>query len=249
MNRGNGAETHESAALRMLGAASDADRAHHWSAAAEGYRATIAEAALSSERGVVADAQRHLATVLNRIGNSTEARSACHESLALSESLGDRARTAEALNTLGCLYLESGELAEAEDAFTRATRLGPANPALQGELEHHLGTVARLRGDDAAARARFRRALIAFTAARDDRGRAAAFQSLGAVSAHQEQWADADRYQRRGLEVARSIANGNGHDHRAPPGDAVSRRPFEPQRAESLVTRVVIEAADGAHGS
>jgi tetratricopeptide (TPR) repeat protein len=91
--------------------------------------------------------------------------------------------TAETLNTLGGLELETRNLVAAEAALLEAEALASEDPTILARVEQNLGIVANIRGDHDSAEAHYRRSLAAYEALLDPHGSAIAHHNLGMLAA------------------------------------------------------------------
>jgi tetratricopeptide (TPR) repeat protein len=147
------------------------------------YGALIVAATRQQDHATLAAAFRHRAVLAHHAGDTVRARSALQQSYAVATILGDRRLTAETLNTLGGLELETRNLAAAESALLEAEALASEEPAVLARVEQNLGIVANIRGQHDAAEAYYRRSLAAYEALPDPHGCAIAHHNLGMVAA------------------------------------------------------------------
>jgi tetratricopeptide (TPR) repeat protein len=151
---------------------------------AEGiYNALIVLAARQQDQATLAEAFRRRAILDHQAGDSSRARSALQQSYAVAVSLGDHRLTAEALNTLGGLELETRNLAAAEAALQEAARFAGGHPSVLARVSQNLGIVANIRGDHASAEDYYRRSLAAYEELGDAHGSAIAQHNLGMLAA------------------------------------------------------------------
>lgn len=89
--------------------------------------------------------------------------------LALATELGDAGEMAVALNKLGVIAMQQGQMATAADYFTAAEAQAAATQLVleRGNIALNLGTVQRRDANTAAARANFERAIEFYRAAGD----------------------------------------------------------------------------------
>lgn len=147
------------------------------------YDAVIVAAARQGDQARLAEAFRRRAVLAHQAGDSARARSGLQQSYAVATLLGDRRLTAETLNTLGGLELETRNLAAAEAALAEAAALASDDPAVLARVSQNLGIVANIRGDHAAAEAYYRRSLDSYEALADAHGSAIARHNLGMLAA------------------------------------------------------------------
>jgi tetratricopeptide (TPR) repeat protein len=147
------------------------------------YGALIVAAVRQDDQATLAEAFRRLAVLAHQAGDSSRARSALHQSYAVAISLGDHRLTAETLNTLGGLELETRNLTAAEAALTEAAKFASDHPSVLARVSQNLGIVANIRGDHASAEEHYRRSLVAYEALGDAHGSAIAQHNLGMLAA------------------------------------------------------------------
>lgn len=147
------------------------------------YSALIVAATRQQDHATLAVAFRRRAVLAHHAGDAARARSALQQSYAVATMLGDRRLTAETLNTLGGLELETRNLAAAETALLEAEVLASEEPAVLARVEQNLGIVANIRGEHEAAEAHYRRSLAAYDALPDPHGSAIAHHNLGMLAA------------------------------------------------------------------
>jgi putative nucleotidyltransferase with HDIG domain len=156
---------------------------------------------------VLADALRGLGRAHYRAQNVVAARAALRRSLRVAEDAREYVRAAEALNGLGIMAIEHGDLGDAFTLLERALAYGHAVPALRARVEQNFGIVANIRGDHEAALDHYERSRRAFEAAGDERGCALAYHNLGMLSSDLKRWDDADRYFRASLALAERVGD------------------------------------------
>lgn len=147
------------------------------------YNALIVIAARQEDQATLAEAFRRRAVLAHHAGDSARARSALHQSYAVTSVLGDRRLAAETLNTLGGLELETRNLGAAELALTEAAVLATDHPEVFARVSQNLGIVANIRGDHTAAAMHYRRSLEAYERLGDAHGSAIARHNLGMLAA------------------------------------------------------------------
>ena len=147
------------------------------------YGALIVAATRQRDHATLAAAFRHRAVLAHQAGDTVRARSALQQSYAVAAILGDPRLTAETLNTLGGLELETRNLAAAEAALLEAEALASEEPAVLARVEQNLGIVANIRGQHDAAEAHYRKSLAAFESLPDKHGSAIAHHNLGMLAA------------------------------------------------------------------
>jgi tetratricopeptide (TPR) repeat protein len=147
------------------------------------YDALIVAAVRQVDQATLAEAFRRRAVLAHQAGDSVRARSLLQQSYAVAISLADHRLTAETLNTLGGLELETRNLTAAEAALTEAARFASDCPSVLARVSQNLGIVANIRGDHASAEEYYRRSLVAYEALSDAHGSAIAQHNLGMLAA------------------------------------------------------------------
>src|SRR5438105_1618631 len=125
------------------------------------YEAAIAAAERGGEQTVLAEALRRLAVVRRHRSEVAAATALCQRSYEVARRAGDDLRAAEALNTLGGLYLSTGAPDDARRVFLEALELGGSNREVRARVEQNLGILANIRGELHEAIARYERSLDA----------------------------------------------------------------------------------------
>ena len=147
------------------------------------YNSLIVAATRQKDHATLAVAFRRRAVLAHHAGDASRARSALQQSYAVATMLGDRQLTAETLNTLGGLELETRNVEAAEAALLEAEALAGEYPAIMARVEQNLGIVSNIRGEHDAAEAHYRRSLAAYEALPDPHGSAIAHHNLGMLAA------------------------------------------------------------------
>ncbi len=147
------------------------------------YNALIVAAARQQDHVTLASAFRHRAVLAHHAGDTVRARSALQQSYAVATMIGDRRLTAETLNTLGGIELETRNLAAAETALLEAEALASEEPSVLARVEQNLGIVANIRGQHDTAEEHYRRSLSAYETLPDPHGSAIAHHNLGMLAA------------------------------------------------------------------
>jgi tetratricopeptide (TPR) repeat protein len=147
------------------------------------YNSLIVAATRQKDHATLAIAFRRRAVLAHQAGDTPRARSALQQSYAVAAMVGDRRLTAETLNTLGGLELETRNLEAAETALLEAATLASDDPIILARVEQNLGIVANIRGEHDAAEAHYRRSLAAYEALPDPHGSAIAHHNLAMLAA------------------------------------------------------------------
>ncbi|HEX5385213.1 MAG TPA: tetratricopeptide repeat protein [Gemmatimonadales bacterium] len=183
------------------------DREHYGALteAAAGYDAAAALARREGNLAIVSEAMRCRAVVHHHANERAEALRLCRASHEVARQLGDDLLSAEALNALGGMQLEAGDVDAAHESFRQASRLAGARAELCARIEQNLGIVANIRGDLDGARSHYARALAAHRAAGANRGCAIVEHNLGMVCADQRRWREAAGHYERSMALARAL--------------------------------------------
>ena len=130
-----------------------------------------------------ADVQLLAATAATRLGELTVAGALANEALRLFHGRGDRDGAMRALNLLGAIHWERGEMADAERCFSEALRLSRElkDSLMLARACNNLASVAHLQGRSADAAELYRAALLAYQRLGDRRGTAETYHNLGLV--------------------------------------------------------------------
>jgi eukaryotic-like serine/threonine-protein kinase len=155
------------------------------------YNTLIVAATRQQDYPTLAEAFRHRAVLAHQAGDTARARGALQQSYAVATVMGDRRLTAETLNTLGGIELETRNLAAAETALLEAEALASAEPEILARVEQNLGIVANIRGQHDAAEAHYRKSLAAYERLPDRHGSAIAHHNLGMLASDREAYAEA----------------------------------------------------------
>jgi tetratricopeptide (TPR) repeat protein len=158
------------------------------------YRSLIVAATRQQDHATLAVAFRRRAVLAHQAGDSARARSALQQSYAVATMIGDRRLTAETLNTLGGLELETRNLEAAEQALLEAEALASQDPTILARVEQNLGIVSNIRGDLELAETHYRRSLAAYEALPDPHGSAIAHHNLGMLAADRGDFAKASEH-------------------------------------------------------
>ena len=158
------------------------------------YSSLIVAATRQKDHATLAVAFRRRAVLAHQSGDAVRARSALQQSYAVASMLGDRRLTAETLNTLGGLELETRNLEAAEQALLEAEALASQDPTILARVEQNLGIVSNIRGDLDLAETHYRRSLVAYEALPDPHGSAIAHHNLGMLAGDRGDFAKASEH-------------------------------------------------------
>jgi tetratricopeptide (TPR) repeat protein len=173
------------------------------------YNSLIVAATRQQDHATLAAAFRHRAVLAHHAGDTVRARSALQQSYAVATVLGDRRLTAETLNTLGGIELETRNLAAAESALLEAEVLATDHPAILARVEQNLGIVANMRGQHEVAEAHYRQSLAAYEALPDPHGSAIAHHNLGMLAADRGDHTQATMH----FDACEALAESSGDAH------------------------------------
>jgi len=171
------------------------------------YDRVIAAAMQQRDSPVLAEALRRRAVLVHQAGDSVAAEDGLQQSYAVARLAGDQLRAAEALNALGGLRIETGQLDRAQAVLEEAATLAEDAAALVARVAQNLGVIATIRGDRPSAALYYRRALVAYESLGDAHGKALAYHNLGMLAADGERWSEADSHFAACLSVARAAAD------------------------------------------
>ncbi|HYV97943.1 MAG TPA: HD domain-containing phosphohydrolase [Gemmatimonadaceae bacterium] len=166
------------------------------------YELAIAQAEQDGDNTVLAEALRRLAIVRQLREEREAARALCKRSHEVASTLGNQVLAAEALNTLGAMFIREGLLAEARETLLKALESSGARGDLAARAEQNLGVVANIQGKLDEAVERYGRALRQYQEIGDEHGCAGALHNLGMLSVDCNRFEDADRYLLESLAIA-----------------------------------------------
>lgn len=192
----------------------------------DGVRLASALGALWYARGHLIEGRRWLAAVLDRYAEQDRLRIGAlnaasvlasiqsdwldskryaEESRRLSNQLGDPSLARDSLLTLGRARLADGDPDSAMDLFNEAEVAAAAveDLPLLGMAQFSVGYLELTRGHYEKARVRLEAARETFAAASHLHGAARSLAALGSVALHEQRTADAERYLRQSIELAR----------------------------------------------
>ncbi len=192
-------------AAEHLAEARAAERDGRIEAALAAYQTAIATAERTGEGTTLAESLRRISIIYHQQNDPDRSRTLCRRSYETAMALGDKALAAEALNTLGAVEFERGQMQQARELLGDALQLGGARPDLLSRIEQNLGIIATIQGDHGAALGHYRSSLEACRAAGDDKGCAIAYHNLGMISADRGEWAEAERYYMESACIAERI--------------------------------------------
>lgn len=186
----------------LLHDARERERAGCIPEAIECYETAIAQAERSGEQTELAEALRRLAVLRHQRDECEVARRLCQRSYEVACQLRHELLAAEALNTLGVMFLREGSLAESRETCLQALERGGHAKALSARVDQNLGVLANIQGDLDEAMSRYHNSLEAYQSLGDEHGCALAYHNLGMVSADRELFEDAARYFHQSFAIA-----------------------------------------------
>jgi tetratricopeptide (TPR) repeat protein len=175
--------------------------------AIECYEAAINRAEGSGEQAILAEALRRLGVLRHQRDECELARQICHRSYQVARQLDHGLLAAEALNTLGVMFLREGVLEDARQMFLQALDLGGEHRGLCARVDQNLGILANIQGDLDEATLRYQNSLEGYRELGDEHGCALAYHNLGMVSADRELLAEAERQFGQSLEIAQRVGD------------------------------------------
>ncbi len=140
------------------------------------------------------DVQLLAATAATRLGELDLGGSLAEQALQHYRRRGDRDGRMRALNLLGAIDFERGKMAEAEQRFAEALRLGRqlGDSLMLARACNNLASVAQLQGRTDEATELYRGALLAYQRLGDRRGMAETYHNLGLVYRQAGEWREAE---------------------------------------------------------
>lgn len=133
------------------------------------------------------------ATAATRLGELHIASDLAGQALSAFVARADADGRMRAINLIGAIAFEHGNLTDAESAFARALELarGLSDGQMAARASNNLASVAHLRGDAESALSLYRSALLEYQRLGDRRGTAETWHNLGIAFRDMEAWADA----------------------------------------------------------
>ncbi|HVO81065.1 MAG TPA: tetratricopeptide repeat protein [Terriglobales bacterium] len=166
-------------------------------AAAEGARLLLAEARIAE------------CSSLRYLGKPKESVSACEDARQIFAAAGDRSGVARALNNIGTVHMEEGDLAEArktyEDALATNRAIGAKKA--EGMVLNNLAGVLRSQADLAGSRKMLEEAQAAFREIGDKGGVARSLDNIGIVLVDEGRLEEARKRYNESLTICRELGN------------------------------------------
>ncbi len=199
-------EHDEDSVARLARASLEAGRrqelAGRTDAAEVAYEAGWRYGAAAGDLQVESESLRRLAVIRHHQHRHFDAISMAQQSLAAAVGARVPELCAEAMNAIAGIHIDRGELADARRVLGEALLPAAGLAPVLGKIEQNLGIVANIQGNLEAADEHFDRALAAFGAVGDDRGRAVVYCNLGLVAIERRLWAEAEGFLDKGLTLA-----------------------------------------------
>jgi len=147
------------------------------------------------------------ATASMRLGDVARAGKLAGDAAEAFRLRADQDGRLRAVNLLGAVAFERGELDEAASRFETARSLARQldDTLFEAHAANNLASVAHLRGDPAVALSLYRVALLAYQRLGDRRGTAQTYHNLGLTFRELSAWADADEATVQALRHARMV--------------------------------------------
>ena len=147
------------------------------------------------------------ATASMRLGDVARAGNLAGDAAEAFRLRADQDGRLRAVNLLGAVAFERGELDEAASRFETARSLARQldDTLFEAHAANNLASVAHLRGDPAVALSLYRVALLAYQRLGDRRGTAQTYHNLGLTFRELSAWADADEATVQALRHARMV--------------------------------------------
>ena len=146
-----------------------------------------------------------LAEAQLRVGEPRVAQRLLEEVIPIFERRGDSTAHCQALNMLGAAHFEAGDLADAEEAFSRVMELALArgNDLLVARATNNLGSIANIRKRHEIALGLYQLAVPAFQRTGNIAGLAETHHNMAIAYRDLRQLGQAERSERRAIEFAR----------------------------------------------
>lgn len=194
---------------RLLRDAAARERAGEWQAAAQMYDRAVRAGVEARSVPSILEAYTKLGHGYRMMGNADAAEDVLELALALARVHCDHDRAARALNGLGIVRMQAGDLTRAEHLYRQAldTAHHGGTNRTTGEVEQNLGIVATIRGDVDAALAHYQAGYENLHAAGQLRACAGVLTNLGMLHVDLGRLDEADDYFRRSLEISSGLGD------------------------------------------
>lgn len=129
--------------------------------------------------------------------------------VALGEMHGSAGIAGRAVNGLGLLAQDAGDMVRARHLYERANQLGRSGgvPVVVGETEQNLGILANIRGDLDEALQRYESALLYLESGGSARGKISSLNNLGMLHVDMRRLEEADEYFTRALRLCDEVGD------------------------------------------
>jgi putative nucleotidyltransferase with HDIG domain len=193
----------------LLDRATSLERAGAWDDAAQALERVYAASVRGGDAACLLEAVVRLGHSHRTAGRRELAEEGLELAAALGELHGRGDIVGRALNGLGVLLQEAGDLPRAEALYRTANDLGraAADRVLVGETEQNLGILANIRGDLQEARVRYETALGYLDDAGSVRGRISSLNNLGMLRVYTGQLDEAEEFFDRALHICNEVGD------------------------------------------
>lgn len=153
------------------------------------------------------DVQLMAATAATRVGELGVSAALAEGSLTRFRARADDDGRMRALNLLGVIEFERGNLERAQHCFNETLGLARAlkDTLMTARASNNLASIADLQGDAPGALTLYRAALLSYQRLGDRRGTAEAYHNLGIVFRHMGEWSDAESAASQAIRHAESL--------------------------------------------
>jgi tetratricopeptide (TPR) repeat protein len=154
-----------------------------------------------------ADLQLMAATAATRLGDLGQGAGLAETALDRFRARADDDGRMRALNLLGVIEFERGNLERSKLCFTDALGLARAlkDTLMAARASNNLASIADLQGDAPAALTLYRSSLVSYQRMGDRRGAAEAYHNLGIVFRQMGEWADAESAADQAIRYAEAL--------------------------------------------
>lgn len=196
----------------LVDAAREAERIGRYDEARELYESALLRLTdPASTPAVAASLYRWIGNSHRTEGNAEEAMDCYQASLAIAELNDDSANVAHALNAMGTVLQEWGDLGAALKRYRMARRLATdaGEARLIAMVDQNMGVVANIQGDLQRARDHYERSLEGYRALGEEAYIAMVLNNLGMLHTDLGEWAEAERH----LDESAALCERLGDDH------------------------------------
>lgn len=179
-----------------------AERRGEPAAATEALTEALAAARRAGAGGLEAEVLAELATRAASELRFDEAVADLRRAGELARAAGNARLEAQAMNTLGAVYLQQADYGRALTTFKEAAAIEPRDPLQTAYIRNNLGLLHGIRGEADLAQQSFELARSEFERLGDHYGVLRALNNLGATASGRGQHQEAEAYIRRALALA-----------------------------------------------